>query len=220
MPRAAARAGVMSPPVIVKIGGSLFERRATEQASPGLQLLAILDRARVPVVAVPGGGMFADTVRAEQSRLELSDPAAHQMALLAMHQMALALVDLEPSAGRMIIASSHAEIAQALAAGRIAVWLPLPMVAQDPDVQENWTVTSDSLAAWLASRLGARHLVLAKSLGAPAQANAADLADAGIVDRAFPGVVAGAGFGWSVVGPDEFDRLAALLGADMQPGRV
>lgn len=218
MPRSLGRAGVTPPPVVVKIGGSLFDPRDPRSAGPGMALLTLLDRARVPIVAVPGGGAFADTVRIEQVKLGLSDSAAHQMALLAMHQMAHALVDLAPTPGRMLITASHLEIQHALAAGRIALWLPMPMVAQDPDIPEDWTITSDSLAAWLASRLGARHLVLAKSVGAPARASAADLAEAGIVDRAFPRTVAGTGFGWSVAGPGDYGRLAELVGADMQPG--
>lgn len=219
MPRSHGRAGPAPPPVVVKIGGSLFERCEGDAVPPGKALLSLLDRARVPVVIVPGGGAFADAVRSEQPVLGLSDPAAHQMALLAMHQMAHALVDLAPAPGRLVIAASHAEIAQALAGGRIAVWQPMAMVAQDPDISEDWTVTSDTLAAWLASRLGARHLVLAKAAGASPRATAVELSAAGIVDRAFPRIVAGTGFGWSVAGPDDYGRLAVLVGADMQPGQ-
>lgn len=217
MPRSFGRAAGAPPPVVVKIGGSLFERRDASAAAPGMAVLALLDRARVPVVVVPGGGVFADTVRNEQPKLGLSEPAAHQMALLAMHQMAHAFVDLAPTPGRMIITASHAEIAAALAAGRVAVWVPMPMVAQDPDIPEDWTITSDSLAAWLASRLGARHLALVKAASSPARASAHALAEAGLVDRAFPGIVAATGFGWSVTGPGDHARLAALIGADIQP---
>ena len=217
MPRVLGRAGPI-PPIVVKIGGSLFESRAGGGAMPGLAVLAMLVRARVPVVVVPGGGAFADAVRTEQSRLGLGDPAAHRMAILAMHQMALAIVDLQPKPARLVPVSSHSEIADGLAKGRIAVWLPLPMVGQDPDIPEDWSITSDGLAAWLAARLGARHLALVKSVGAAEGATASDLAAAGIVDRAFPRIVASTGFSWSIVGPGDLDRLAALLGADMQPG--
>lgn len=217
MPRGPGRAAGSAPPLVIKIGGSLFESRPEHTVAPGLELLALIGRARFPIVVVPGGGAFADAVRSEQVRLQLSDPAAHRMALLAMHQMAHAIVDLAPVAGRMRIASSHAEIAHALATGHVAVWQPAAMLAHEPDIPEDWTVTSDSLAAWLASRLGARHLVLAKSVGASPRASAAELAEAGIVDRAFPRIVAGTGFGWSVAGPGDYVRLAQLAGADMQP---
>lgn len=217
MPRGPGRAGGSAPPLVIKIGGSLFESRTEQTVAPGLELLALIGRARVPIVVVPGGGAFADAVRDEQIRLQLSDPAAHRMALLAMHQMAHAIVDLSPVPGRMRLASSHTEIANALAADHVSVWQPAAMLAHEPDVAEDWTVTSDTLAAWLASRLGARHLVLAKSVSAAPRASAAELAEAGIVDRAFPRMVAGTGFGWSVVGPDDYGRLAQLAGADMQP---
>lgn len=216
MPRVLGRAGP-TPPIVVKIGGSLFDQRVGGDAVAGRAVLATIARARAPVVVVPGGGAFADTVRSGQSRMGLSDAAAHRMAILAMHQMALAFVDLQERPGRFVTASSHSEIAGALSKGQVAVWLPLPMVEQDPDIPEDWSITSDGLAAWLAARLGARHLALVKSIGAVGTATAAELAAAGVVDRAFPRIVAGTGFSWSIAGPGDLDRLAALLDADMQP---
>ena len=49
----------------------------------------------------------------------------------------------------------------------------------------NWDVTSDSLAAWLAARLGARLLLVKRMRPAPG-ATLHGLALAGLVDRAFP----------------------------------
>lgn len=216
MPRVLGRAGPI-PPIVVKIGGSLFDAREAGGVAPGAAALHVLVRARVPVVVVAGGGAFADAVRSEQSRLGLGDPAAHRMAILAMHQMALAIVDLQPPPPRLVPVTSHSGIAGALANGQVAVWLPLPMVEQDPEIPEDWSITSDGLAAWLAARLGARHLMLVKSVGVAAGATAGELAASGVVDRAFPRIVASTGFSWSIVGPGELDRLAALLDADMQP---
>ena len=42
-----------------------------------------------------------------------------------------------------------------LAHGRVAVWAPYGLVAGRSDIPQSWTMTSDSLALWLARRLGA-----------------------------------------------------------------
>ncbi len=191
--------------VVVKLGGSL--------ATAGtlwswVSLLAEHGRGRCAVV--PGGGVFADGVRAAQRRLGFSDRAAHRMALLAMEQYALLLADLQPD---WRLCTSAAEIATALADGRVAVWLPRRMIDADPDVPATWDVTSDSLAAWLAGRLRAARLILVKSAAAPQPPlSARGLAEAGLVDAAFPAYAEAARCELRYCGPGDAARLAEALG--------
>src|SRR5207302_4949844 len=98
------------------------------------------------VVVVPGGGPFADAVRAAQAKMGFDDGASHQMALLAMEQYGCALASL--SAG-WLPAASAAAIRRALDADKIPVWFPTRMVRRAPDVPCSWDVTSDSLARGL-----------------------------------------------------------------------
>ncbi len=64
------------------------------------------------------------------------------------------------------------------------IWLPDP--ATDAlEVERSWRITGDSLALWLARRLGARRLVLLKSCPIPT-ADLTALAAAGIVDEVLP----------------------------------
>jgi dihydroneopterin aldolase len=190
--------------IVVKLGGSLAE-------AEGLRgWLAALEAGRGRAVAVPGGGAFADAVRAAQRRHGFSDRAAHGMALLAMEQYALMLADL---AAALVPCRTVAEIRAALAAGAVPVWLPATMALADAAIPESWDVTSDSLAAWLARRLEAKRLVLVKSVAAPAPLDAAALAGRGLVDAAFPRFFAGAGLALDWVGPGEEVRLARLLAA-------
>ena len=51
------------------------------------------------------------------------------------------------------------------ARGESAVWLPWHLAGREPTIAASWDVTSDSLACWLATRLGASDLVLIKSAG-------------------------------------------------------
>ncbi len=140
------------PELIVKLGGSQF--------GAGLRpWLAAIAAARGPVVLVPGGGAFAEAVRAAQAPMGFDDRAAHAMALLAMAQSAIALASLS---SRLEPAGSTAEIRAALDAGKLPVWSPWPMLRDAPDVAQSWDVTSDSLALWLAIHLGAARVLLVK----------------------------------------------------------
>ncbi|NYZ14491.1 aspartate/glutamate/uridylate kinase [Azospirillum sp. RWY-5-1] len=196
-----------APRWVVKLGGSLWE-------APELRLwLDALASARgVRVVVVPGGGPFADTVRAAQPRLGFGDRAAHVMALLAMEQYGTALADLEP---RLVTARTRAELDGAVGP---AVWLPTPLAA-DADVAESWDVTSDSLAVWLAQTLDAEAAVLVKSAplaGEPTSAEA--MAAAGVVDPALPGWVDRfRGSVWCV-DRDDHRRVAEAMGGGSPVG--
>jgi aspartokinase-like uncharacterized kinase len=188
--------------IVVKLGGSLAKARTLRG------WLEALSRGKGRAVVVPGGGAFADTVRVEQERLHLSDRTAHHMALLAMEQYALALADI---CAEMTACATQRDMRDALARGSIPVWLPATMVLADRDIPESWDVTSDSLATWLAARLGAARLVLVKSTAAPRPLDPAALAERGLVDRLFPKFFDAAQLTLDWVGPGEEDRLADLL---------
>jgi 5-(aminomethyl)-3-furanmethanol phosphate kinase len=139
------------------------------------------------VVVVPGGKPFSDTVRAAQPRMGFDDRAAHHMALLAMAQYGCALTSLHPG---YVLADSLSAIRRVARGGSVPVWSPAPMTLRATDVAWSWDVTSDSLAAWLAGRLGAARLLLVKHVALPEGPLSADeLAAQGIVDPAFPGMI-------------------------------
>lgn len=159
---------------VVKVGGSLFD-------SPRLlDWLRELALGLEPIVIVPGGGPFADQVRAAQQRWPIPDPSAHQMALLAMDQFGEMCCALDNRWRRLTNINKLRS-----AAGRAGKWIWLPSNT-NPDVEQSWRVTSDSLAAWLASELRVDGLLIVKSadaLGnAPLSANGGT---ASILDEAF-----------------------------------
>jgi len=169
-------------PWIVKLGGSLHD-------SPTLRAwLKIIAAAKAPVVIVPGGGPFADAVRKTQRNLKFSDRIAHRMALLAMEQYGLAMTGLVAG---IRPTETQRSIAACLRAGETPVWLPTATALGVPDIAENWDVTSDSLALWLAHRLRARGLLLVKAARLPVgPRSAVELARMGIIDGEFPRMLA------------------------------
>lgn len=140
---------------VVKLGGSLL---GSPELAHWLDTLVKFSDGKV--VIVPGGGLFANSVREAQMISNASDEVAHQLALMAMDQFGVLLAGM--NAG-LVTASSELEIAERGWQHRGIVWLPSKMVMADSAIPQNWQVTSDSLSAWLANKLGAEQLVLVKS---------------------------------------------------------
>jgi 5-(aminomethyl)-3-furanmethanol phosphate kinase len=163
---------------VVKIGGSLL-------GSPELErwLDVAAKHSDGKIVIVPGGGVFADAVREAQILSKISDACAHRLAVLAMDQFGLLLANMNPL---LATASSEMEIDERTWQHRGIVWLPSRMVLADNNIPKNWDMTSDSLAAWLAHKLGAQHLILVKS-DKPADKRLClkTITDDGLVDEVF-----------------------------------
>jgi aspartokinase-like uncharacterized kinase len=195
---------------VVKLGGSVFD---APQLRDWLRLFATRGAGRV--VVVPGGGRFADAVRAEQRRLCFDDLAAHNMAVLAMAQAAQMLHALQPA---LRLAADAPAVHAAWRDGAAALWQPFAALRDAPDALTSWDATSDSLAAWLAARLEARHLLLVKWHEPPPHACLAELAAVGYVDRAFARFAAGFAGTVRLVPRDGLQRVACWLDSDAQAG--
>jgi dihydroneopterin aldolase len=195
--------------IVVKLGGS---QAGSPHVEPWLDALAACAG---QVVLVPGGGPFADAVRATQAAIGFDDVAAHHMALLAMEQFGRALASLRPG---LVLADSSAAIASALERGQVPVWAPLNMVARAPDVPASWDVTSDSLAAWLAGRLAARRLLLIKHNVVSGPAQTRELADRGVVDAMFPDFLDASGAEAAIVAVSDHAAARAVIRGGGLPG--
>jgi dihydroneopterin aldolase len=188
---------------VVKLGGSLA---FSIHLRPWLDALA---EAAGEFVLVAGGGPFADAVRMAQPKIGFDDVAAHHMALLAMEQFGRALASLNPA---LVLADSLAAIRRVLRARKVPVWSPTRMVLAERDIPASWDVTADSLAAWLAIRIGAKRLLMIKHAAAMAdRIRAGDLVAAGFVDPAFPRFLCGAPLEVLMAEPSEHVAAAPCL---------
>lgn len=194
---------------IVKLGGSLAH---TPQCAAWLDVLAAWGG---PLILVPGGGPFADGVRAAQAAMRFDDAAAHHMALLAMEQFGIALAT---HAKAFVLADSCEKLNSALRAGKIPVWLPARMVLAAPEVPEAWDMTSDSLAAWLAAAYGAHRLLLIKSRDMAAPVSAQGLAAKNNVDPQFPRFAARSHAEVWLAGPASLGGALRILQCGGMPG--
>lgn len=163
---------------VVKIGGSLL---GSPELARWLELIAKFSDGQI--IIVPGGGVFADAVREAQKRSKISDACAHKLAVLAMDQYGLLLANMCPL---LATARTECEIDERTWQHRGIIWLPSTMVLADDTIPQNWDVTSDSIAAWLAQKLNAQQLVLVKS-DKPSQhaLSLRVMTDEGMLDQAF-----------------------------------
>lgn len=154
----------MQKPIIIKLGGSLVYKEADQALKP-LGNILLSFSATHPLLIVPGGGPFADTVRDYGERLNLSDPTCHFMALLAMDQFAYLLQSFIPGS-RLTDLADPVSFHQLCSTSNPQILLCSRYISLVPpeDLPRSWNVTSDSIAAYLAKRLDASLLVLLKSV--------------------------------------------------------
>jgi len=206
---------------VVKVGGGLGRGAGDDALRALCNTLAELGE-RHPLLVVPGGAGFVDAVREADRRFGLRAATSHRMAVLGMEQFGWLLSELIPRAVRC----AGLARARELAGGQTAVLLPtgLPLDA----LPASWQVTSDSIAAWVASQVGAGRLVLVKEVeglfaqwppaGEPlARLTVGEFAAlraagrAGGVDEYLPTVLTGAPFETWVIGGRDPERVAELL---------
>lgn len=162
--------------IVLKIGGSLFDSSRA--------LLRKIARESGDVLIVPGGGGFANAVRTVSSRGNLSDDAAHWMAVLAMNQYAYYLAD-----------ATGVKLTERLEGHGIRIALPYEILKREDVLPHSWDVTSDTIAAWMASKLKARLIKVTDVDGVFVNGQLAGTIEASrlatlgetCVDRALPG---------------------------------
>jgi len=135
--------------IVIKIGGSLIQ--SARELVRVLHRHASAEEERILII--PGGGVFADTVRTASDTYGISDEAAHWMAVLAMDQYGHYLAD---GTGTALVTDIGEE---SIRAG-VSVLLVYDLLKRydggvGSGIEHTWNATSDTIAGWVASRLDA-----------------------------------------------------------------
>ncbi len=139
---------------VLKIGGSLAVQPEKLKALC-LKLGEISKKHEL--LLVPGGGEFADGVRAADKRFSLSMQVSHRMAILGMDQYGLLLSNLIPDS---CIIYRLEQVEDALDSGKLPVCLPSNLMQTEDPLENSWEVTSDSITVYIAGRLHASKVLL------------------------------------------------------------
>jgi len=189
---------------VVKLGGGLAR---SLHLKSWVETLSRYGRGRV--VIVPGGGPFADGVRASQKKFQFDDSTAHRMALLAMEQYGVMLCGM---AHNLRPVSIDVDFKKVIDQNDVPVWMASALAHGDKSIPTSWDVTSDSLAAWLASRLGAQALILVKHIGPRAQMpTIAELTSSNVIDAAFEDFADLVKYKVRILGADQYDLIQVAL---------
>jgi aspartokinase-like uncharacterized kinase len=197
------------PATVVKVGGSLLELKDLAARLRGLFLL--IEHAG-GIATVVGGGAAADLVRRWDEQSTFSDQEAHWLAIRAMRLTEMLVSIRAPECGPVI--SEVEECRELLAEDRriiLSMEALLDEAAADfaPRPPASWDVTSDTLAAWAAKRIGVSRLVLAKSVDCPAGGLAA-AAKMGLVDPLFERTAEGLEVLWVNLRREEVELVGVV----------
>ncbi len=189
---------------VVKLGGSLANNVILRK---WLSVLSCYGSGRI--IIVPGGGPFADQVRVMQGLWAYDDGTAHQMALLAMDQYGLMLTAM---GDKLVPAVTMDELLCKPRSDEVPVWIPSKLILHDPHIPRCWSVTSDSLAAWLARQIAAEKIILVKSTVVDAQSiTMCEVERRGIVDAAFAMFTKTGTFSIHLTGPDDYPAIESFI---------
>lgn len=104
----------------------------------------------LPILIVPGGGVFADFVRSADA----DDDASHWNAILSMDRY-----------GRFLSTFGYPVTNSLEFSNGVSILLPYKILKEVDPLPHSWEITSDSISAWVASELKSP-LVLVKSVSA------------------------------------------------------
>lgn len=179
---------------VIKLGGSLHE---TGQMFACLKHIV---KSNIPTVVVCGGGDFANHVRTAQKKWQFDDVAAHEMAILAMQQVAVMCQNLQPE---FVIASSICE-SEEEPENRFVIWSPDINELNAANIKPSWDMTSDSLAAWLTIKIDSYELVLVKSCKIDSEADITELTEQSIIDKEFYKFLENTSFDLTITSTEDF----------------
>jgi aspartokinase-like uncharacterized kinase len=176
---------------VLKLGGSLIGW----EGLPSRLANYLSQRAGERLVVITGGGAAADLVRSLDHLYALGEERAHALALCALDftaHLAASLIET------LSVADHPRDFPTIWGTGRTPVLAPRCYLEEDEAhrrrrLPRSWDVTSDSIAARLAERLGADELVLLKSAPLPRGANRVVAAQLGLVDPQFPKISSAVG---------------------------
>ena len=183
---------------VLKIGGSLYKHAELANV---LARAKHLSQACAECTVVPGGGPFADQVRAAYKKWHLDEQTSHQMAILGMRQY-----------GRLLAGLSRLPVhySDDRKSAPCEIWLPTDhptpaCLAKIPREQLDWDFTSDSISICLANHIGAEYLVLVKVISVEQAGSLASL-----VDKRFVGLMQDSAVKVICLSVEEWLRVASV----------
>jgi len=142
---------------VLKVSGHLYKHSHTVEKL--VETIDTLVSQGTKFLIVPGGSIFADTVRELQLRTRLDDDTAHWMAIKAMEVYGLYIKSFSP---RFVEAYTLEEIRRAVEENLVPIVMPYKFLREHDVLPHSWSVTSDSISIFIAHVVGAGLVILGK----------------------------------------------------------
>ena len=162
---------------VLKVGGSLAEKPATLKKL--CKKLSKIGENHC-ITVVPGGGKFADTIREIDQQHSLPADAAHKMAILGMDQFGLLLAQIIPNS---CVTYSLKDSRGLSKRKTVPIFLPSRLMFKERPLEASWDVTSDSITAYIASRLKANRAILVTNVDGIFESDPKRHSDAKLIQR-------------------------------------
>jgi len=146
--------------IIAKIGGKIFENHENlENTLNQFKTLLFEKKVIDKLIIIPGGGSYANFIRVIDRKLNIGDDLSHWMAIFAMNCNGIAISQEYKEIKRIKDIDELKESNES-----ILIFLPFDFLYQLDELPHSWSVTSDSLAIYIASILKLNHCFLIKDI--------------------------------------------------------
>lgn len=142
--------------IIIKLGGSLTkDKKILEDLCMEIENLS----KNFDILIVPGGGEFADLVRNYDEKFKLTKEISHKMAILAMDQVGFLISGFLKN---YVFIDDLDELKNYKTKNKVKIFIPSKFLFEVPESELNpsWDITSDSISAYTAKKLGAEKLII------------------------------------------------------------
>jgi hypothetical protein len=152
--------------ILVKIGGKIIENKNNLSSTiDQLKTLVFKKKILNKVIIITGGGSCANFIRFIDNKLDIGNDLAHWEAILSMDWNSLQLHSQFP---KITLFSRFSEVFDFLKNNkkkrRIILFQSFSFLYTEDILPHNWNVTSDSIAIYIASKLGLNKCFLIKNI--------------------------------------------------------
>ena len=146
--------------IIAKIGGKIIENPQNLKNTLNQLKTLLLDKEIIEnIIIIPGGGSYANFIRKLDAKLEIGDELSHWMAIFAMNCNGIMICQ---KYNEIRCISDISELKKSNKT--ISIFLPFDFLYQSDKLPHNWSVTSDSIAIYIASILELNQCFLIKDV--------------------------------------------------------
>ena len=174
--------------ILFKLGGSLLNSGFMK-----IWIKFITNHFKGRAIIIPGGGLFANHIRAVQKDYNLENEIAHDMALYSMSQMGLLISSIDRI--NLHFCDTKHEISRVIEDNKVPIIGSFDFLkTRIGSSNKNWSITSDSIALLISEELQLNTLLIVKSCLcsfidskiALDQIKVNKLVSLGILDSSFP----------------------------------